>query len=67
MAKRTTLALAARPVDGPMSISALYCKAGGVRAASSLVQRETMQSSAASRPYKTRVRLRLVCLVAYYA
>jgi hypothetical protein len=33
MAKRITLPLAARPVNGPMSISALYCKAGGVRAA----------------------------------
>jgi hypothetical protein len=33
MAKRITLPLAARPVNSPMSISARYCKAGGVRAA----------------------------------
>jgi hypothetical protein len=33
MAKRIRLPLAARPVNRPMSISALYCKAGGVRAA----------------------------------
>jgi hypothetical protein len=33
MAKRITLPLAAHPVSGPMSISALYCKVGGARVA----------------------------------
>jgi DNA-binding HxlR family transcriptional regulator len=32
-----------------------------------LVQRETMQSSAAPKSYKNRDRLLLLCLVAYYA
>jgi hypothetical protein len=66
MAKRITLPLAARPANGPMSISALYCKAGNVRAFTARTARNYAKF-AASKPCKNRGGLVLLCLVAHYA
>jgi hypothetical protein len=65
--KNHVAALRRCPVNGPMSIRRCTARPAVSEQLPPLVQRETMQGSAASNPTEIRSRLLLLCLVAHYA
>lgn len=67
MDQRNQVAAAARPVNDPMSISALHCKAGGVKAAFIARSAKNYAKVCRLQTLKNRGRLLLIWLVTYYA